>query len=136
MQRVKSVNKNAIRIAPHKVDVSLYRVPVGTKGTVEFMLERDPATLDKVWLELAVDDIDDPKEATIILNGKHRIKIAGSVLGEGDGHRGALLVPVDALIKGRNVFEFEFTDNLGGSTEGYIIHNAALSVLPKEVLPL
>lgn len=136
MTRINGVSENALRIAPQKIDASLYRVPVGAKGTVEFILDREPAMLSKAWLELIVDDIDEPKEATIILNGKQRIEIVGTVLGEGDGHRGALVVPVDGLIKGRNVFEFEFSDNLDGATEGYIILNAALSVLPKEVLPL
>ena len=137
MPRVDGVDDIALRIAPKDgVNVNLYRVPVGTKATLVFDLDRDPANITKAWLELLVDDIDDPKEATIILNGKHRIVVAGSVLGESDGHRGALVVPPDALVKGRNVFEFTFSDNLNGTTEGYSIVNAALAVLPKELLPL
>jgi len=137
MPRVDGVDDSALRIAPKDgVNVNLYRVPVGTKATLVFDLDRDPANIAKAWLELLVDDIDDPKEATIILNGKHRIAVAGPVLGEGDGHSGALVVPPDALLRGRNVFEFTFSDNLDGATEGYSILNAALSVLPKELLPL
>ena len=137
MPRVAGVPEDAMRIAPDDgIEVMLYQVLVGTKAKLIFNLDHDPKKIDKAWLEMLVDDIDEPKEATIILNGKQRIEVSGPVLGEGAGHRGALVVPAEALVNGRNVFEFEFTDNLDGTTEGYIILNAALSVTLKELLPL
>lgn len=109
----------------------LYKVPVGTAESMVFELKAEPAKIERAWLVLVVDDIDAPAEATVMLNGRHPIAIHESVLGEGEGHRGALLVPVEALVKGRNTFEFTFADNLDGTTEGYSILDAYLAVLAK-----
>gem|GEM_PF-1081569 len=137
MKRVAAVPENALRIGPVESGyVELYRVPLSSSGTIEFDLDRDPADIGKAWLELTVDDIDDPKEAVIVLNDEHRIEVNASVLGEGDGYSGALVVPVTALKRGRNVFKFTFADNLQGTTEGFTIQAAVLAVLPKELLPL
>ena len=137
MKRVEAVPENALRIAPTgSGHVDLYRVPLASSGTIEFELDRDPAGIAKAGLELIVDDIDDPKETVIVLNGEHRIEVNDTVLGEGDGYRGALIVPPAALKRGRNVFRFTFADDLEGTTEGFEIQAAALAVLPKELLPL
>ncbi len=130
---VVEIDPKAQRIAPHdKRHMVLYQVPVGTKKSMTFTLSADPDKIDKAWLVLIVDDIDEPKEATVVLNGKHPITVHESVLGEGEGHRGALIVPVSALVKGENTFEFTFADNLGGTTEGYSIMKAHLAVLTKD----
>ena len=89
-----TADEGAVRSAPTDgIPVNLYRMPVGSKATLTFELQQDPAQIAKAWLEMLVDDIDEPKEATITLNGTHAIEINASVLGEGEGARGALVVP-------------------------------------------
>lgn len=145
------VDPGAVRLRPTAgIPLNLYRAPLGSKATIAFEIPYEPKLIAKAWLELTVDDIDEPKEATITLNGKKRLTVHESVLGEGASHRGALIIPVDALVKGRNTFEFVFVDNLEGTTEGYEILEATLALSgpfakpvkqqpkksPKEVLPL
>jgi len=122
-----AIDKDAVRLKPVAgIPLNLYLAPIGTKKTVIFDVPYDINLIDKAWLELAVDDIDEKKEAKITLNGK-TVEIHESVLGEGAA-TGALVVPVDALVKGRNTFEFVFADNLNETTEGYEILKATLAL--------
>jgi len=141
------IDAGAVRLKPVAgIPLNLYRVPLGTKATIAFEVPYEPKQVAKAWLEMTVDDIDEPKEATITLNGKKRLIVHESVLGEGASHQGALIVPIEALVEGRNTFEFVFADNLKGTTEGYEILEAALALSgpfakpgkqqSKEVLPL
>ncbi|NQU76077.1 MAG: hypothetical protein HQ546_07185, partial [Planctomycetes bacterium] len=119
----------AVRIsAMEGIPAILFQVPVGTKKTVIFYNPIGKAQIKRAWLEMLVNDIDEPKEATITLNGRTPIKIEGSVMGEAEGHFGRLAVPVAALVEGKNTFEFTFADNLADSTEGYIITDASLAL--------
>lgn len=118
---------NAIRIeAADGGYLELFDIKVGTKKNMVFEVPIDPKGIKKAWLEMLVDDIDEPKEAVIKLNGKVEIKIEGGVIGEGVGNRGRLVVPPGAILKGTNTFEFEFADNLMHGTKGYIINEAIL----------
>lgn len=126
------VDRHAVRIQPVESGrVVRAEVPVGTSKSMIFQLEHEPGDIAKAWLKVVVEDIDEAKEATIILNGTHKIEIHESLLGEGAGYDGALIVPVEVLAKGRNTFEFTFADNLGGETAGYTIMEATLAVTPK-----
>jgi hypothetical protein len=132
-QQTIKIDTEAQLIAPHNTQqLKLYQVPIGTTKSMSFNLKVDPSKIEKAWLVMVVDDIDEPREATIVLNGKHPITINQSVLGEGEDHRGASVVPVDALVQGINTFKFTFADNLGGTTEGYTIMKAHLAVLTKD----
>jgi hypothetical protein len=133
------MDPNAIRIKPVKgIPANLYLVPLGTKKSIVFTIKQDPKNIAAAWLVISADDIDEPKEAKITLNNKHAIKVHPSVLGESIGHRGAMIVPVKGLLKGRNTFEFVFADNLGGTTDGYSILKAelAISLSEQKELPL
>jgi hypothetical protein len=81
---------------------------------------------------LVVDDIDDADEVVVMLNGRHPVAMHGSVLGEGSGHEGAVEVPVGALRKRSNTFDFTFADNLDGTTEGFVILKAELYISIKD----
>ena len=94
--------------------VDLYEQPVGTKGILAFDVPHDPGTIEKAWLRMTADDIDEAKEARVTLNGKP-VTVHGSVLGEGVTE-GVLVLPVKAFVKGRNVLEFVFADDLGGES--------------------
>ena len=118
---------DALRIKPTRGGfLEFYDAEIGTKMNMVFERLMNPKKIKRAWLELLVDDIDDSREATIILNGGTRIRSQGGVLGEGAGHRGRLIVPVDALVEGANTFEFEFSDNLNGQTRGYTINESLL----------
>ena len=124
---VLSVVPDALRIKPTRGGfLEFYDAEIGTKMNMVFERLMNPKKIKRAWLELLVDDIDDSREATIILNGGTRIRSQGGVLGEGAGHRGRLIVPVDALVEGANTFEFEFSDNLNGQTRGYTINESLL----------
>ncbi|MFH0962921.1 MAG: sialidase family protein [Planctomycetota bacterium] len=121
------VEPGSVIIMPSEgIPVELYQVPVGTKKGLTVLCPFEPGEIKKAALEMMVDDIDEPKEATILLNGKTAIAVDESVLGEGADHYGRLTVPSEGLVKGKNTFEFTFADNLAGSTQGYIIMQASL----------
>ncbi|MFH0965898.1 MAG: hypothetical protein V2A58_18015 [Planctomycetota bacterium] len=127
------LERDAVIIMPTEgIPLDLWGVPVGTKKNLVFRLPVETAQVKAAFLLLTVDDIDEPKEATIVLNGKASIKVEGSVLGEGAGYPGRLDVPVDALVEGVNTFEFTFADNLDNATQGYVIMDAALMILKAE----
>ena len=127
-----SLAPGEIKLAPAQgIPVKLYAVPLGTSKSVVFNLPFDPATIAKVWLDMAVSDIDDPKEATITLNAKTAIKVEGTIIADDEPHYGRLVVPPGALAKGANTFEFAFVDNLNGSTQGYDILGATLVFVVK-----
>ncbi|MFH0963937.1 MAG: hypothetical protein V2A58_07975 [Planctomycetota bacterium] len=113
------------------IPVELSGVPVGTKKSLVVQCPFEPGQVKEAFLEVLVDDIDEPREATILLNGKTAIAVDESVLGEGADHFGRLTVPVEGLVKGKNTFEFTFADNLGGSTKGYVILKASLVLMVK-----
>jgi len=122
----------AIRISPVSgIPVNLFGVAVGTKKTVTFDSPIDPAAIAQAWLEMEGDDIDDTKEATILLNGKTPVAVTEDVLIPQGRVWGRLEVPASALVKGANTFEFTFADNLGGQTGGYEVHHALLVVKMK-----
>ena len=127
----------AVRAAPeNEMPLDLYGKKVGSKDVMRFDVPVDTKEIREAWLEMNVDDIDEPKEARITLNGKTRIKVEGAVLGEGSGHFGKLFIPVSALREGNNEFEFVFADDLAGSTGGYTILDASLVlVVPKSLVP-
>ncbi len=122
------VAKNAVRLSPVDALPDLFQVAVGTKKAMTFDLPFAAGMVKNAWLELNVDDIDEPKEAVISLNGKTAIAVDSSVVGEGAGHSGWLLVPAKALVKGKNTFEFTFASNLDGATQGYTILGATLAL--------
>ena len=124
------IDRGAIEVRPVTgLPLELYGQPVGTTATLVFDVDEDPAAIEAAWLKLTADDIDEAREARITLNGK-RVPVHGSVLGESIT-RGVLIVPVDALVRGRNVFKFVFADNLGGTTDGYRIIEATLALQRK-----
>lgn len=117
----------AIRISPATgIPVNLFGVAVGTKTTVTFNSPIEPGAIAQAWLEMEGDDIDAPEEAAIVLNGKTPVKVTEDVLIPQGSVWGRLEVPVEAIVKGANTFEFTFADNLGGQTGGYEVHHAAL----------
>jgi len=129
------IDPGAIELRPVSgLPVELYGQPVGTKAMLVFNVDEDPASIDAAWLVMTVDDIDEAREAKLTLNGKPVI-VHDSLLGEGIT-TGTLVVPVDALVKGRNVFEFVFADNLGGTTEGFQISEAILALKKSHEIPL
>ena len=122
-----AVARTAVAIQPERgLPVDLYQVPTGTKGELVFTVPYATGTMMRAWLELLVDDIDEKKEARITLNAKP-VEVHESVLGEGECF-GVLIVPVDALVEGKNTFEFVFADDLGGTTEGYKVLNGTLLI--------
>jgi len=127
----------AVRAAPeNEMPLELYGKKVGSKDIMRFDVSVDTKEIREAWIEMNVDDIDEPKEARITLNGRTPIKVEGAVLGEGSGHFGKLFVPVSALREGDNEFEFVFADDLAGSTGGYTILDASLVlVVPKSLVP-
>ena len=127
----------AVRFAPvEKMPLDLYGKPVGTRRPMHFDLPMATSAIQDAWLELGVDDIDEPKEAAIVLNGNARIEVQGTILGEGGGHFGRLSVPATSFRKGRNEIAFVFADDLNGTTAGYLITDASLVVVvPKSLAP-
>ncbi|MFH0963220.1 MAG: hypothetical protein V2A58_04315, partial [Planctomycetota bacterium] len=122
----------ALRVSPSSgVPVNLFGVPVGTKTAVTFNVPFDPASIAQAWLEMDADDIDETKEAAILLNGKTPVPVTGDVLIPQGSVWGRLSVPPSALAKGPNTFDFTFSDNLGGQTGGYEIHHAFLLLTTK-----
>lgn len=122
----------AIKVgASSGIPVNLFGKPVGSTATVVFNAPLAGGELAKAWLEMEADDIDDVKEATIVLNGKTAIAVTGDVLIPQGSVWGRLAVPTGALVKGENKFEFTFADNLGGSTGGYEVHQASLVLVRK-----
>ena len=122
-----AVDREAAAIPPEQgLPVDLYQVPTGTTGQLVFRVSYAIGTIEKAWLRLSVDDIDETKEAGITLNARP-VAVHESVLGEGE-QSGVLVVPVDALVEGKNIFEFVFADDLGGTTEGYSVLAATLLI--------
>lgn len=116
-----------LQVAPaREMSVSLYDVKVGTKGVMAFDLPVALKEVREAFLEMYVDDIDEPKEATVCLNGNPPLTLHPDMLGEGRGHHGKMEVPVAQLRAGRNEFTFAFVDDLGGTTKGYVIEGAQL----------
>jgi len=118
-------------IASGGLPVNLVGVPIGTTSTVTFDLPVDPGGFNGAWLELDAEDVDEPREAKITLNDKVVIEATDDILHPQFSVRGRLAVPLSALVMERNTLEFTFADNLGGTTQGYEIHYAAL-VLARE----
>ena len=104
----------------------LYGVPIGTRKAITVEIPFAPEDINAAWLELIVDDLDAPREAVITVNANTELPAAGDIIGDGWGHAGRLPVDIEALVKGRNTFEFSFADNLGGSTGGYYVREACL----------
>ena len=128
------ITSDALELSPVEgLPVDLFGQPVGTSKKLLFEVKHDPVSIEQAWLKVTVDDIDEEQEARIKLNGKP-VSVHRSVLGEGLT-QGVLTVPVTALVKGRNVFEFVFANDLRGTTEGYRITKARL-VLKARKLPL
>ena len=128
------ITSDALELSPVEgLPVDLFGQPVSTSKKLLFEVKHDPVSIDRAWLKVTVDDIDEKQEARIKLNGKP-ISVHRSVLGEGLT-QGVLTVPVTALVKGRNVFEFVFANDLRGTTEGYRITKARL-ILKGRKLPL
>jgi len=124
-----------LQVAPAtELPLSLYEVPVGSQGMMVFEAPVEPKVVQEAFLDMNVDDIDEPKEATIRLNGNPPLEVPPEVLGEGRGHFGKMAVPVAQLREGRNEFTFAFVDDLGGTTKGYVIEAARLLLkVPKAV---
>jgi len=111
---------------------SIYGQPVGYTATmtVRLLEDYDPSAIDRVLLWMNVDDIDDPKEAQIFINEQGPIPITKSWLGEGISYQGFIELQPQILRGGDNKIRFVFTDNLGGTTRGYEILEAAVVVVP------
>ena len=106
--------------------VNLFGVAVGSKRTVVFNSPVEPAAIGQAWLEMEADGIDEPKEARILLNGATPVKVTEDVLIPVGSVWGRLELPIKAIVKGENTFEFTFADNLEGQTGGYEVHHAWL----------
>ena len=126
----------SVRLLPREsLPLRLYDVPVGTEKSLSIDVPVELAHIRDAWLDLIVDDIDESKEAILMLNAETPIPVVGGILGE-SGHQGRLAVPVAGLVAGRNTFTFMFADNLGGTTGGYFITDASLVLaVPREHAP-
>jgi len=115
----------------------VYGVPVGSERTFTIKIPNDYSArntaLAVLWL--LVDDIDEPRETKIFVNGKGPFDPPPSCLGEGAGpdrlgREGFMKIDPKSLKPGDNELKFVFADNLGGSTGGFDILRALVVVVP------
>ena len=112
--------------------------PVGASGSVAFKLpdDIDAAAVPYAALWLDVDDIDAPAEAGIYVNGEGPARATGKLIGEGAGFSGFVPFDPSSLRAGSNEVKFVFEDNLGGTTAGFAVLDAKLTVVrPGPALP-
>ena len=110
--------------------VSLYDLPIGTSKTIAFNVKTDLSGFAAAQLALEADDIDQPAEATLKVNGTE-IAIPKAVLSDSGRVVGMVDVPLSALKQGANEVSFTFKSNLGKTTKGYDIFQAALVLTKK-----
>lgn len=117
--------------------LSLYGGPVGEAKTFTIRIpgDYDAGTAKLAVLWLLVDDIDEPREAKIFINGEGPFDPPPTCLGEGAGpeklgREGFITIDPKSLKPGDNELKFVFADNLGGSTGGFDILRAVLVVVP------
>ncbi|MFH0964528.1 MAG: SUMF1/EgtB/PvdO family nonheme iron enzyme [Planctomycetota bacterium] len=111
------------------VPVRLYQTPVGTSATIAFDLDIPKSDVQRVVISLAVDDVDAPSEARIVLNGAEPLQLPGDLVADLGPHWGHLRLPLAVVKEGRNEISFTFADDLGGSTAGFDIPFAEVLVV-------
>ena len=104
--------------------LALHGLGVGARKQLTITVNREPRGVTAA-LYLLVDDIDAKREAIITCNG-HPLPIVDSLLGEGAGFKGFMPILPGKVKQGENVIDFVFADNLGGTTGGYLILEAAI----------
>jgi hypothetical protein len=115
-----------------KMPVILFGVSVGTTKNIDFKIEVDLSQYSKVQLALNAEDIDEPAEVVITLNGGKPLAISKELLSASGRAVGMMDVPLSQLKKGDNTFSFKFASNLGGTTGGFDIYEAMLVLTPNK----
>ena len=105
--------------------------PIGASGSVAFKLpdDLDERAVPYAALWLDVDDIDAPAETGIYVNGEGPVHVGGELIGEGAGRSGYVPVDPSLLRAGANEVTFVFEDTLAGTTAGFAIRDAKLTVV-------
>lgn len=122
----------------YDLPLDVWHGPVGSSGTITFKLPADfvPQRCPLALLWLSVDDIDAPMETSIHVNGQGPIVPTQGLVGEGKGHEGRVTVSPVFLKPGVNRIRFVFEDDLNGTTKGFSILEARLTLVrPGPALP-
>ncbi len=109
-------------ISAEGLPLDFFGTPVGTQKTAT--LDLDLTDVESAAITVTADDIDQPEEASMAVNGAAVAVPAGAI--EPDGQNGDLLTgtaPLDLALleEGQNQVTFTFASDLGGTTSGYRI---------------
>ena len=104
---------------------------MGTAKSVTFDVTADLGQYGRAQLVVDGEDIDEPAEASLKINGNEG-PIPATVLSGAGRRAGMIDIPLSALKQGANATVFTFESNLGGTTTGYRLLQAALVLTKKQ----